>query len=70
MTTNQASNIIVAERDLALIERLARDLNELYRALKKGDANRVRDLYPGTLRLPREMEQVRRVARRAFHRGE
>jgi hypothetical protein len=60
----------IADRDIALVERVATDLATLARALRKGDSKAAQAVYANLLKLPREAERIRFVARRAFARRE
>lgn len=59
----------LATRDVQLIERLATDLGALARAIRKSDTKTARDLFPKFLKLPREAERVKILARRAARAG-
>lgn len=59
----------IAERDIALIERVSTDLAILGRALRKGDKKAAQDVYPRLMKLALEGERIRAVARRAFAGG-
>lgn len=56
----------VAERDVQLIERLSLDLNNLARAIRKGDKDAAIAIYPRLAKLATDGERVRVIARRAF----
>ena len=58
----------VADRDLELVERLARDVNELARAIKKGDREKIIEVRNRLSRSPDEMARVLLIARRAYAR--
>jgi hypothetical protein len=67
-TRKESSFPGIAERDVALVERIATDLATLARAMRKGDAKTAQGVYPRLMKLPREAERVRVIARRAFSR--
>lgn len=58
----------VAERDLELVGRLARDLTDLHRAIKKGDRAAIVEARGRLVRAPDDMKRVLVIARRAYAR--
>lgn len=58
----------VAARDIERIERIGSDMTRLASAMKRGDMDTIREVYPRLRKVPREAERIIRAARRAFAR--